>query len=95
MRTNNRQCHGDRRDGESSSPENAGGMEAESRQLGTEKQKGSAWEVRGFAVMVNSHMLIREAHCTFDEADVEGANREMKDTTPSSALHGTKKRRRI
>jgi hypothetical protein len=40
------QCHGDRRDGEPSPPPgNRGeGMEAESRQLGTEKQKGSTLE---------------------------------------------------
>jgi hypothetical protein len=53
MRMNNRQCHGDRRDREPSSPETARGMEAESRQFGTKKQKGSALEVRGFAMMMS------------------------------------------
>jgi hypothetical protein len=28
--------------------------------------------------MMSSYMLIREAHCTFDEVDVEGANRKRR-----------------
>jgi len=39
VNTNDGQCHGDRQNGEA--PPKRGGMKAESRQLGTEKQKRS------------------------------------------------------
>jgi hypothetical protein len=43
MSTNDGQCYGDRRDGEPIPPPRkwGGRVEAKSRQLGTEKQKGS------------------------------------------------------